>query len=86
MKALSMPQMLRHTALATALLLGSAWAAAQDSSSIKMIDADSFGITDQEIAGIRAQMQAAVDGNHIAGALLLVGNDNGIGMLETVGT
>jgi len=86
MKTLSMPQMLRHTALATALLLGSAWAAAQDSSSIKMIDADNFGITDQEIAEIRAQMQAAVDGNHIAGALLLVGNDDGVGMLETVGT
>lgn len=87
MKSLSMQHLLRRTALATALLLGSTAALAQSTgNSIKMIEAAEFGITQQEIAEIRSQMQAAVDGDHIAGALLLVGNSDGVGVLETVGT
>lgn len=73
---------------AGALLLGAAATSQADDhdSSIHMIDPSTFNIDQQEIASIRGRMQAAVDGNHIAGALLLVGNDEGIGMLETVGT
>ncbi|ALO47486.1 serine hydrolase domain-containing protein [Pseudohongiella spirulinae] len=84
----SISQLLRHTALAAGLLLSATAAMAQNTSdsSIKLIAPDNFGITRQEIADIRSQMQAAVDGNHIAGALLLVGNDDGVGLLETVGT
>jgi CubicO group peptidase (beta-lactamase class C family) len=54
-------------------------------SSIKMINSANFGIDQGEIEAIKAQMQAAVEGNHIAGALILVGNDKGVGMLESVG-
>ena len=54
-------------------------------SSISMIHPTNFGIDQGEIDGIKAQMQAAVDGEFIPGALLLVGNNDGIGMLETVG-
>lgn len=50
------------------------------------IPASRFQIDEQEIADIRAQMQAAVDADYIAGALLLVGNREGVGLLETVGT
>lgn len=83
---------MRRTALATAvlvgsgLLLGSALVSAQGDNSIKMIDSAALGITSAEIASIKAQMQAAVDGGHIAGALLLAGNKDGIAMLETAGT
>ena len=55
-------------------------------SSFKMIDSNEFGIDQSEIADIRAQMQAAVDGGFVSGNILLVGNDEGIGVLETVGT
>jgi len=51
-----------------------------------MIDPARVGLDAQEIAEIRAQMQAAVDSGHLPGALLLVGNREGIGLLETVGT
>ena len=54
-------------------------------SSIKMIHSSNFGIDQAEIDKIKASMQEAVDGGFIPGALLLVGNSEGIGMLETVG-
>lgn len=54
--------------------------------SIALIDSNNFGIDQGEIAAIRSQMQAAVDGDFIPGALLLVGNSKGVGLLETVGT
>lgn len=76
-----------HTSvLATVLSIGSIAFAQADESSIKHIDPSNFNITEDEIRDIRLQMQAAVEGNHIAGALILVGNDDGIGMLESVGT
>jgi CubicO group peptidase (beta-lactamase class C family) len=74
------------TTAAAALLLASSLAAMADDSSISRIEPSTFGIEPSEIASIRSQMQAAVDGNHIAGALLLVGNNDGVGLLETVGT
>lgn len=55
-------------------------------SSIKMIDSNNFGIDQSEIQSIRAQMQAAVDGGFVSGNIILVGNNEGIGVLETVGT
>lgn len=71
---------------AGALLLSASLSSANDSSSIRMIDSTNVGIEQSEIAAIRAQMQAAVDGGFIAGALILVGNNDGIGVLESVGT
>lgn len=56
-----------------------------DVSAIRMIDSDSFGIDQDEIAQIRARMQEAVDGEFIPGALLLVGNSEGVEVLESVG-
>ena len=53
--------------------------------SIKRIDSEEFGISKQEITDIRQKMQTAVDGNFIPGALLLVGNSEGVGLLESVG-
>jgi CubicO group peptidase (beta-lactamase class C family) len=53
--------------------------------SIKMIHSTNFGIDRSELDDIKALMQAAVDDAHIPGALLLVGNDAGIGLVETVG-
>lgn len=87
MAAPSFRHWLQTSALATALAIGcsATWAQSGDSS-IKRIDPANFNITQDEIRDIRMQMQAAVDGNHIAGALILVGNDDGIGMLESVGT
>lgn len=55
-------------------------------SSIKMIDSNEFGIDQSEIESIREQMQAAVDGGFVSGNIVLVGNDEGVGVLETVGT
>lgn len=55
-------------------------------SSIKMIDSNNFGIDQSEIQSIREQMQAAVDGGFVSGNIILVGNNDGIGVLETVGT
>lgn len=87
MTAPSIRHWLQTTALATALSLSCTVAIAQsDESSIQRIDPANFNITQDEITDIRSKMQAAVDGNHIAGALILVGNDDGIGMLESVGT
>lgn len=61
-------------------------AGALSGSSLQRIDASHFNIDAQEIAEIRQGMQSAVDADYIAGALLLVGNSDGVGMLETVGT
>ena len=49
------------------------------------IDPAMFGIDRAEAEDIRQQMQAAVDEGTIPGALLLVGNDDGVSLLETVG-
>ncbi len=54
-------------------------------SSIKRIHSTNFGIDQGEIEQITAQMQAAVDGDFLNGALLLVGNGEGVGVLESVG-
>lgn len=54
-------------------------------SSIKSIHSTNFGIDQTEIEAIKAQMQAAVDGDFIPGALILVGNSKGVGVLESVG-
>lgn len=76
-----------RSAAAAILLLTSLDGLANDSgNAIEMIDPSHFSIDQQEISSIREQMQAAVDGGHIAGALLMVGNTDGVGMLETVGT
>jgi len=72
-------------AVAAALCLTtSALADAKDS--IKMISPANFGIDAAEIQGFRDLMQAAVDGNFVSGNIILVGNSDGIGVLETVGT
>lgn len=75
-----------NSAVAAALLLTSSFTALADDSSIRKIDPSTFGIDQAEIASIRSQMQAAVDGEHITGALILVGNTDGVGLLEAVGT
>lgn len=71
--------------LATALATNSTLADDTNTSSIKSIHSTNFGIDQTEIEHIRAQMQAAVDGDFVSGALLLVGNSEGVGVLETVG-
>lgn len=76
-----MKQYIPVTALALMLA-----APALHADSINMIDPAEFGIEPSEINDIQARMQAAVDGEHIAGALLLVGNSTGVGMLATAGT
>lgn len=79
-------QFIRHTALSTALLLTGGLLHAQQDSAITLIDTSALGITRAEIDGIKTQMQAAVDGGHIAGALILAGTKDGIALLETAGT
>ena len=69
---------------ATLLLFLSASQALADSS-VERIHSTNFGIDQGEIEEIRAQMQAAVDGDFLNGALLLVGNGKGVGVLESVG-
>jgi len=54
-------------------------------SSIDRIHPSHFGIDQSELDDIRRRMQAAVDGGFLPGALLLVGNSKGVGVLETVG-
>jgi CubicO group peptidase (beta-lactamase class C family) len=78
-------------ALTAAALLTSSLAFADHhgsshASSITKIDSTEFGIDANEIADIKAQMQAAVDGGFVAGNILLVGNSKGVGVLETTGT
>ena len=53
--------------------------------SIKEIHSVNFDIDQNEIEEIRRAMKTAVDGEFIPGALLLVGNSDGVGLLETVG-
>lgn len=53
--------------------------------SINSIHSTNFGIDQGEIEEIKRAMQAAVDGEFLPGALLLVGNSDGVGLLETVG-
>ena len=53
--------------------------------SISSIHSTNFGIDQSEIEDIKRAMQAAVDEEFLPGALLLVGNSEGIGLLETVG-
>ena len=54
--------------------------------SIRMIHPSNFGIDYNDLTAIKSQMQAAVDSGHLPGAMLLVGNDKGVGVLLTVGT
>ena len=54
-------------------------------SSISMIHPSNFGIDQAEIDRIKLRMQEAVDGEFLPGALILVGNSDGVGLLETVG-
>ena len=53
--------------------------------SIERIHSTNFGIDQAEIEEIKARMQTAVDGEFLNGALLLVGNSEGVGVLESVG-
>ncbi len=53
--------------------------------SIRLIHPSNFGIDRAELDTIKASMQQAVDEGFIPGALLLVGNGRGVGVLETVG-
>ncbi|MAK93590.1 MAG: hypothetical protein CMQ69_03120 [Gammaproteobacteria bacterium] len=53
--------------------------------SIRMIEPAVFKLDQSEIANIKQRMQEAVDGGFIPGALLLVGNSSGIGLIETAG-
>ena len=59
--------------------------AEQPINSIKRVHSINFGIDRSELELIKSRMQAAVDDDHIAGALLLVGNNQGVGVVETVG-
>ncbi len=58
---------------------------ADNPDSINRIAASNFGFDQAEIDSIRSRMQEAVDGEFIPGALLLVGNSDGVGLLEAVG-
>ncbi|NKB32190.1 MAG: serine hydrolase [Pseudomonadales bacterium] len=53
--------------------------------SISPIHSTNFGIDQGEIEEIKRAMQTAVDGEFLPGALLLVGNSEGVGVLESVG-
>ena len=55
-------------------------------SALNPIHPSNFNIDQSELDNIRREMQRAVDSGHISGALLLVGNRDGAGVLETVGT
>ncbi len=50
------------------------------------IHSANFGIDQAELDAIKREMQRAVDVGHINGALLLVGNSKGAGVMESVGT
>lgn len=54
-------------------------------SSIRMINPTNFGIDHGELTDIKMQMQAAIDSDHLPGAMLMVGNNDGVGLLLTVG-
>jgi CubicO group peptidase (beta-lactamase class C family) len=55
-------------------------------SSIRMINPTNFSLDHSELTGIRMQMQAAIDSGHLPGAMLMIGNNAGVGALLTVGT
>lgn len=76
---------LRPGAAIVLMLVSLAVNAAPPINSINMIHSTNFGIDRSELDEIKAQMQAAVDGEHIPGALLMVGNGEGVGFVETVG-
>ena len=77
---------LAATALLTSSLVFADHHEGDHGNSITKIDSAEFGIDANEIADIKAQMQAAVDGGFVAGNILLVGNSKGVGVLETTGT
>ena len=77
---------LTATVLLTSSLVFADHHGSSHASSITKIDSKEFGIDANEIADIKAQMQAAVDGGFVAGNILLVGNSKGVGVLETTGT
>lgn len=56
------------------------------STALRPIHSLNFNIDQSEIDDIKREMQRAVDVEHIAGALLMVGNADGVGLLESVGT
>jgi len=81
-----MMQHLSSWILAISLILFTLQATAQPpDNAINPIPSISFGIDAGEIADIRKQMQAAVDSGHLPGAMLMVGNNQGVGMLVSVG-
>ncbi len=53
--------------------------------SISRIHSTNFGIDQSEIDSLRLRMQENVDGGFLPGSLLLVGNSDGVGVLESVG-
>lgn len=53
---------------------------------IRMVNPTRFGFDATELTTIKTQMQAAVDSGHLPGAMLMVGNAEGVGALVTVGT
>jgi CubicO group peptidase (beta-lactamase class C family) len=55
-------------------------------SSVRMISPTRFGLDHSELTDIKIQMQAAIDSGHLPGAMLMVGNSDGVGALLTVGT
>ena len=75
----------RRLIAAAALVLFLPASLALADSSIKRIHSTNFGIDQAEIEEIKARMQTAVDGEFLNGALLLVGNSEGVGVLESVG-
>ena len=52
---------------------------------IRMIEPSVFQLDQADIDTIKQRMQEAVDGEFIPGALILVGNSDGVGLLETAG-
>ncbi|PCH58543.1 MAG: hypothetical protein COC19_08395 [SAR86 cluster bacterium] len=60
--------------------------AAPPENSISMIDSTKLGIDAAEIQAMVSKMQAAVEQDFVSGSILLIGNDEGIAVLETVGT
>lgn len=86
---MTLPFLRKATVLTVALFLSATvWADHHNESnlsSINAINSTNFSIDQAEIEDIKAQMQSAVDGDFIAGALLLVGNTEGVGLMESVG-
>ena len=60
--------------------------ASTDSNGFQPIHSANFNIDRSELDAIKREMQKAVDAEHFAGALLWVGNEDGVGVLETVGS